>query len=784
MLSNKQERTFSNAPLRDQWEKRAQNIAAQCKQEAEWKEKSVKLLFSKWTYHLIISHGDKLSDLKKLTNSTNEEETKPKIKFKIVPPPPRIKHEPALPPPSPRRKASSGPRRPKRKVNVDMFKLHWRESWMSLKPPKYLYLKTKEMKTRIPGFTTIKLTNNRRYKRTWSGSLAELMCLHEKWTHSWKQVKSPAQLERSEEKQFQWEILFESHLPCKPEIEEYFLPVWARTWKFMNFAFRQQKQNWDCIWLDYQQILSNKFDKVQQLEEQPGWTNSWLLTVAPLQEDEEYQKNWSSCWGFRQQIRWCKASQQSQYQHSNMLMRRRKIMNLLLTSRLENKITNSTEWSEAWRMPKQSGRLEEDEPEDEEEMDIEETMDTEGEEEDERVDHEEDVNVDDEEERDEGVDEEEEDVGKEDEEDIGKNEQYEQIHKECPKEIYKKEDKEIYKKNEQVEDNNGEKDEGVDEEEEEDKKVNKENKKEVEEEDKISNEKDKESEVDEEKEEEDADKEGEVSDSDEEEEIDEETDKERKEEPKVDKPVKNEVNEKDEDNDNVEEEGTEIEEDGGEKEKEDDVEKEQDREEETEVEEEDEEVNEKAKVHKKDDKTKEEEEEETDEKEETDEEDEVTAISEENGSHEEMDKKEEDNVVEKEKEKKKLRKGVKRKPDVPLHLQFHKLNMSFSSWNQSWMVVVAHRGGDGNEEEEDEAEEKEEWWPWKESWRICRWRKLDEDEEVCFSMEHRTQRHLGLMHEEDGMPRSKWTLSWKMTNAAAEEEDTEEEDEEEEEEET
>lgn len=38
----------------------------------------------------------------------------------------------------------------------------------------------------------------------------------------------------------------------------------------MNFAFRQLKQNWDCIWPDYQQNLSNKFDKVQQLEEQVG----------------------------------------------------------------------------------------------------------------------------------------------------------------------------------------------------------------------------------------------------------------------------------------------------------------------------------------------------------------------------------------------------------------------------------------------------------------------------------------------------------------------------------
>lgn len=38
----------------------------------------------------------------------------------------------------------------------------------------------------------------------------------------------------------------------------------------MNFAFRQQKPDWDHIWPDYQLTLSNKFDKVQQLEEQVG----------------------------------------------------------------------------------------------------------------------------------------------------------------------------------------------------------------------------------------------------------------------------------------------------------------------------------------------------------------------------------------------------------------------------------------------------------------------------------------------------------------------------------
>lgn len=36
------------------------------------------------------------------------------------------------------------------------------------------------------------------------------------------------------------------------------------------------------------------------------WSDSWLLSAAPLKEEEEEErhKNWSSCWGYRQRIRW------------------------------------------------------------------------------------------------------------------------------------------------------------------------------------------------------------------------------------------------------------------------------------------------------------------------------------------------------------------------------------------------------------------------------------------------------------------------------------------------
>lgn len=40
LAKGKEQRVFGNSSLRDKWEKRAQNMADQCKQEAEWKEKS------------------------------------------------------------------------------------------------------------------------------------------------------------------------------------------------------------------------------------------------------------------------------------------------------------------------------------------------------------------------------------------------------------------------------------------------------------------------------------------------------------------------------------------------------------------------------------------------------------------------------------------------------------------------------------------------------------------------------------------------------------------------
>ncbi|KAI9547166.1 hypothetical protein NQZ68_019987 [Dissostichus eleginoides] len=173
--------------LRDKWEKKAQSVADQIKQEAEWKEKSSKVVSSKWNYHWsLVATGD----FKKITSGADEEEKKkPKIKFKVVAPPPKPKHEPAPPPPPPRKTASPKPLWRKRKVEVDVFGLCWKDSWMSLKPPKYLFLKAKERKTKTPGFTTIELTNSREFKAKVLESEPEHAAAPEddEWRLSWKQ---------------------------------------------------------------------------------------------------------------------------------------------------------------------------------------------------------------------------------------------------------------------------------------------------------------------------------------------------------------------------------------------------------------------------------------------------------------------------------------------------------------------------------------------------------------------------------------------------------------------
>lgn len=134
---------------------------------------------------------DGMSEFKRVTSGAAEaEKNKPRIRFKVVPPPPKPKAEPPPPPPPPRRSTSPRLRRQKRKVEVDAFRICWKDSWMSLKPPKYLFLKAQELQTRILGFTTIELTKNSKYKAKGSGLKGEWMFPAHKWNQSWKQVQT------------------------------------------------------------------------------------------------------------------------------------------------------------------------------------------------------------------------------------------------------------------------------------------------------------------------------------------------------------------------------------------------------------------------------------------------------------------------------------------------------------------------------------------------------------------------------------------------------------------
>ncbi|XP_029941435.1 uncharacterized protein LOC115383395 [Salarias fasciatus] len=398
MLSSKdKQRSFGNGRLRDQWEKRAASIADQCKQEAELKQKSsLKVLFSKWNYHWsLVSNEDKMKvEMSEFRQATSgEAENKPRIRFKVVPPPPPKPKPAAAPPPAPpaRRSASPRLRREKRKVEVDVFRLCWKDSWMSLKPPKYLFLRARELKNRFLGFTAIELTTNTKYKARRSGSEPELMLPAHKWSRSWKQVKSPAQSKSSGSEKYQWQILIERTLVCNAVIDIYSLPVWAGTWKIMNFPFRQQKKDWDCVWPEYQPVLSDKSVELEQLEEQdeledwddswmlseeteteaddetpaginevcvPGWSRAWRASAAPPQDREEREHSWSHSWSLSQQLRWRAPSLASHQRHCAALQRRRRAGNLWLASQLDRdeEGMDRAEWAEAWRSPRAASR--------------------------------------------------------------------------------------------------------------------------------------------------------------------------------------------------------------------------------------------------------------------------------------------------------------------------------------------------------------------------------------------------------------------------------------------
>lgn len=149
-------------------------------------------LFSKWNYHWAICNGEQLkgdvSDFRKVTCAADEpDNTKPKIKFKVVPPPPVSRAQPQPPPPV-RKKTSPIFKIQKRKVEVDAFGICWKDSWMSLKPPKYLFLKAREFKARLSKFASIAEINGRTYKPELDTEEETVPPAAEEWRNAWKQV--------------------------------------------------------------------------------------------------------------------------------------------------------------------------------------------------------------------------------------------------------------------------------------------------------------------------------------------------------------------------------------------------------------------------------------------------------------------------------------------------------------------------------------------------------------------------------------------------------------------
>lgn len=133
----------------------------------------------------------------------------------------------------------------------------------------------------------------------------------------------------------------------------------------MNFAFRQEKPEWDCVWPDYEQAISDKSGKTEELDEEvrtkvlvfivlfcffylfsftdslliipqnepPNWEESWKLSgmetnlednsdedTLPVAINEFFMPGWSDsrqlaappeepgstwsiCWSYKQQMR-------------------------------------------------------------------------------------------------------------------------------------------------------------------------------------------------------------------------------------------------------------------------------------------------------------------------------------------------------------------------------------------------------------------------------------------------------------------------------------------------
>ncbi|XP_041741481.1 uncharacterized protein LOC121573500 isoform X2 [Coregonus clupeaformis] len=92
-------------------------------------------------------------------------------------------------------------------------------------------------------------------------------------------------------------------------------------------------------------------------------------------------------------------------------------------------------------------------------------------------------------------------------------------------------------------------------------------------------------------------------------------------------------------------------------------------------------------------------------------------------------------------------------PNVPMHLQFLKINTPFSNWRQSWKVSTAESEGEKQQRE------------WNGSWKIsCPNRSKNNTKaqnDVFLSNKHKTYKCLGVEHAEDSMSQNEWFESWK-----------------------
>ncbi|KAK7909525.1 hypothetical protein WMY93_014209 [Mugilogobius chulae] len=158
-MNRDERRSFGRTSLKDQWEQKAQSIADHNKQEKEWQKKSsMSVVGSKWSYHhsLINKNGPSDSRKPQVTRMKTKKAKNQSFAQSSGPLPSQTQNPASCHPPVPRRRDSPKLKRVKRKVEVDVFKICWKDSWMSLKPPKYLFLRMMELRERL-GFTPIQL---------------------------------------------------------------------------------------------------------------------------------------------------------------------------------------------------------------------------------------------------------------------------------------------------------------------------------------------------------------------------------------------------------------------------------------------------------------------------------------------------------------------------------------------------------------------------------------------------------------------------------------------------